>query len=314
MRIRIMAPQAQRKHRAAKRSRRRAARGCAVVHAPAQCNFGAAPSKPLALAASEMYMSGRGSTGSVVTKKELQVKVVDFFDYNVNDPNTGVQMQVNNYWWEINQSLFDNAGAQVVDGSDQTFCRVRRLEVYVLPKKGFNLTGEANPPNNTNALGMYTVNCQVPSQAQDATTTGPDALATNTQVTNVLPQVDTFWKRVLSCDLQKTFQSGVARPFLRNHDSGRKCAQCLFSMSITDPTTGGPYLPGSQVDDPEFGIRVKVVLHIDQPISVSQSASLSVFRNEDFSKPATNILGSPWSAPAPSYVQMAVTGARDHMR
>lgn len=306
-----MAP---RKQRAVQRPRRRAARCHELVHAPALCHFGSAPTKPYAIAASEMYRGGRAATGSVVTKKELQVKVVDFFDYNVNDPNTGVQMQVNNYWWEINQSLFDNAGPQVVDGSDQTFCRVRRLEVYVLPKKGFNLTGEANPPNNTNALGMYTVNVQVPAQAQDAETTGPDALATNTQVTNVLPQIDTFWKKVLSCDLQKTFQSGVARPFLRNHDSGKKCAQCLFSMSITDPTTGGAYLPGSQVDDPEFGIRVKVVLHIDQPISVSQSAALSVFRNEDFRKPASNILGSPWTPPASSYVQMAVTGARDHMR
>lgn len=257
---------------------------------------------------------GRGSTGSVVTKKELTVKVVDFFDYNVNDPNTGVQMQVNNYWWEINQSLFNNADASVVDGSDQTFCRVRKLEVYTLPKKGFNLTGQEDPPNNSNALGMYTVNCQVPSQAQDAQTTGPEALATNTQVTNVLPQIDTFWKKVLSVDLQKTFQSGVARPFLRNHDSGRKCAQCLFQMSITDPTTGGPYLPGSQSPDPEFGIRVKVVLHIDQPVSVSQSAKLVVFKNEDFSKPASNILGSAWVAPADSYVQMAVTGAADHMR
>jgi len=269
---------------------------------------------PLRERALSMYAGGRGATGSVVTKKELQVKVVDFFDYNVNDPNTGVQMQVNNYWWEINQSLFYNSGTSVVDGSDQTFCRVRRLEVYVLPKKGFNLTGEPNPPNNTNALGMFTVNCQVPSQAQDASGTGPEALATNTQVTNVLPQIDTFWKKVLHCDLQKTFQSGVARPFLKNHDSGRKCAQCLFSMSITDPTNGGPYLPGSQVDDPEFGIRVKVVLHIDQPVSVSQSAALTVFRNEDFARPSTNILGSPWSAPTESYVQMAVTGARDFMR
>lgn len=306
-----MAP---RKQRAVQRRHRKAAHCHELVRAPSLCHFGSVPTKPYVIAASEMYQGGRASTGSVVTKKELQVKVVDFFDYNVNDPNTGVQMQVNNYWWEINQSLFDNAGAQVVDGSDQTFCRVRRLEVYVLPKKGFNLTGEANPPNNTNALGMFTVNVQVPAQAQDAETTGPEALATNTQVTNVLPQIDTFWKKVLSCDLQKTFQSGVARPFLRNHDSGKKCAQCLFSMSITDPTTGGAYLPGSQVDDPEFGIRVKVVLHIDQPISVSQSAALSVFRNEDFRKPASNILGSPWTPPASSYVQMAVTGARDHMR
>jgi hypothetical protein len=261
-----------------------------------------------------MYAGARSDTGSVVTKKELTVEVVDFFDYNVNDPNTGVQMQVNNYWWEINQSLFNNAGSSVVDGSDQTFCRVRRLEVFTLPKKGFNLTGAADPPNNSNALGMYTVNCQVPSQAQDVTATGPEALATNTQVTNVLPQIDTFWKKVLSVNLQKTFQSGVMRPFLKNHDSGRKCAQCLFQMSITDSTTGGPYLPGSQTEDPEFGIRVKVVLHIDQPVSVSQSASLVVFKNEDFSKPSANVLGSAWVAPASSYVQMAVTGVADNMR
>lgn len=297
--------------------RRRTNRRCSDDHAivaPAGCKFNFSPPRPLRDQALSMYAGGRNATGSVVTKKELQLKVVDFFDYNVNDPNTGVQMQVNNYWWEINQSLFNNAGLSVVDGSDQTFCRVRRLEVYVLPKKGFNLTGEADPPNNSNALGMFTVNCQVPAQAQDAATTGPEALATNTQVTNVLPQIDTFWKKVLSCDLQKTFQSAVARPFLRNHDSGNKCAQCLFSMSITDSTNGGPYLPGSQVDDPEFGIRVKVVLHIDQPISVSQSAALSVFRNEDFSKPATNILGSAWVAPTESYVQMAVVGAKDHLR
>ena len=304
------------KSRATKGSRRRALRRTDqdFVQAPALCNFGSSPPMPLGMAAAGMYAGGRGATGSIITKKELQVKVVDFFDYNVNDPNTGVQMQVNNYWWEINQSLFNNAGSLVTDGSDQTFCRVRKLEVYVLPKKGFNLTGEADPPNNTNALGMFTVNVQVPSQAQDAPTSGPEALATNTQVTNILPQIDTFWKKVLTCDLQKTFQSGVVRPFLRNHDSGKKCAQCLFSMSITDPTSGGPYLPGSQVDDPEFGIRVKVVLHIDQPISVAQTAKLSVFRNEDFSKPATNVLGSAWEAPFESYVQMAVVGAKDHMR
>jgi len=280
----------------------------------AGCNFNAAIPKSLGMLAGEMYVGGRNSTGSVVTKKELQLKVVDFFDYKVNDPNTGVQMQVNNYWWEINQSLFNNSGTSVVDGSSETFCRVRRLEVFALPKKGFNLTGESDPPNNSNALGMFTVNCQVPAQAQDAPTTGPEALATNTQVTNVLPQIDTFWKKVLSCDLQKTFQSGVARPYLRNHANGAKCAQCLFSMSITDPTTGGPYLPGSQVDDPEYGIRIKVVLHIDQPISVSQDASLAVFRNEDFSRPSTNILGSAWVAPSPQYVQMAVMGAKDHLR
>jgi len=304
------------KSRPIKDSRRKALARTDVdfVRPAAECNFALTPPKPLAEAVSGMYSSGRGATGSVVTKKEVSIKVVDFFDYNVSDPNTGVQMQVNNYWWEVNQSLFDNAGTSVVDGSDQTFCRVRKFEVFTLPKKGFNITGVADPAYNTNALGMYTVNCQVPTMAQDATVTGPDAMASNTQVTNVLPQIDTFWKKVLCCDLQKTFQSGVMRPFLKNWGSGRKCAQCLFSMSITDPTTGGPFLPGSQVDDPELGIRVKVVLYIDQPVSVSQSAALSVFRNEDFAKPATNVLGSLWAAPRDSYVQMAVLGAKDNMR
>lgn len=254
-----------------------------------------------------LYMRN-GGTGSVTTKSELGITVTDFFDYKVWDP-TGIVQGVTNYFWSVDQNLFENGIPTPYDERERTFCRVRSLKVYVLPVKGFDLSEDVyGDPNNTNANGMYTVNCQVPglsSADSDA------ALGLNTQVTNVLPQVDTFWKQVLSCDLQKTFQSGVVRPFFDTVVD--TSAQCLFSMSIVDPTDGSPYLPANGVD-PDFAIRVKVVLQVDQPIATIQNAVLKVFRNEDFTRPSTAANGPAFTALTPEYVQMNLRKAQDHLR
>jgi hypothetical protein len=180
---------------------------------------------------------GRGNTGSVTTKSELGIQVVDFFDYGVLDSAAGgIPQDVTNYFWNINQNLFDNAPTATSDKTN-TFCRVRRLEVYVLPLKGFNLA-ETNAPNDSNADAMYTVNAQVPGVSLTQGSTFSPAVAADTQVTNILPQFDTFWKKVLSCNLDKTFQSGVMRPYF---DEGvQRTDQCLFQMSIRNPTDGTP--------------------------------------------------------------------------
>ena len=89
---------------------------------------------------STMYMRMPGSTGNVTTKAELGLVVTDFFDYNTFDAAAGgVAQQVTNYFWSIDQNLFDNGTSSPFDDRERTFCRVRKVEVYVLPVKGFEI-------------------------------------------------------------------------------------------------------------------------------------------------------------------------------
>jgi len=83
-------------------------------------------------------------------------------------------------------------------------------------------------------------------------------------------------------------------------------------MSVTDPVDGKSYLPATA--DETLKIRVKVQLTIDQPISTFQQASLSVFKNEDFTLPFIEQNGTPYPGVVDSYVQMDLKGARDNMR
>jgi hypothetical protein len=260
-----------------------------------------------------MYQKG-ASTGAVTTKKELGIMVTDFFEYGVGDPS-GVPQFVSNYFWEVNQNLFNNDTTFPSDLGQDTWCRVRSVKVWVLPLKGFNSVG-GNPASATsNTDAMFTVNVQVPGVAfEPVPTTTPStidrAFAMNTQVTNCLPQIDTHWKQVFHCNLQKTFQSGVARPFIQPFGTqARSQAQCVFQMSIVDPDTGKPY-----IQDDNLTIKVKVQLLIDQPIATIQQAGLKVFRNEEFTSPALEQNGLPYTPPMPSYVQMNLRSVMDHMR
>lgn len=252
---------------------------------------------------------GSSLTGSVTTKRELSLRVTDFFDYTTEDPSAGgISQFVSNYYWDIGQNLFQNSTAP--GGQEETFCRVRRVQVWVLPIcRGFSGTA----PNNAEAA--FTVNCQTPAMGQSynsVTTAVNQAYATNTQVTNVLPRIDTKWKKVFNCDLQKTFQSGVARPVFVPPAFGSNSTtdQCVFQMSIVNQTTGLPYLNG----DVQPPIRVKVVLDIDQPIATVQSASLAVWRNEEFTLPYTEQNGEPYPGTSSQYVQMDLMGSADHFR
>jgi hypothetical protein len=247
------------------------------------------------------------NTGSITTKTELGLMVTDFFDYTVFD-SSGVAQQVTNYFWSVDQNLFQNGtSSSPFDDRDRTFCRVRKAEVFVLPAKGFEI-GTASGPNETNAKGMFTVNCQTPGVSS---VNSQAAVALDTQVTNVLPQIDTFWKRVFSCDLQKTFQSGVVKPYFDTVVDA--AAQCIFQMCVVDPTDGSQYLP-SNTEAPVFTIRVKVVLHVDQPIATIQNAKLKVFRNESFITPLLATNGPAFSALEEEYVQVNLKRAQDHMR
>ena len=293
------------------------ARDC-LVHPQADAGFGQRGSdadKMVMLYQPTLKSAGNSGTGSVTTKKELSIKVTDFFDYTVFDTTAGaIPQNVTHYSFNCNQNLFNNA--PLVPGDlTSTFCRVRDVCVWVLPAKGFSL--DAGATNNDNAAGMFTVNCQTPGAALSfgRTTLGSSelALATDTQVTNVTPQFDTRWKKVFHCNLQKTFQSSVIRPYFRSGGgTGTAATQCLFSMSIADPTTGKSYLAASA--DETLKIRVKVQLTIDQPISTFQQAELSVFKNEDFTLPFFAQNGSNYPGVVPSYVQMDLKGAVDKMR
>lgn len=255
-----------------------------------------------------IYCRMPGSTGNITTKSELGLTVTDFFDYNSFDAEAGgVAQEVTNYFWSVDQNLFENGTSTPFDDRERTFCRVRKIQVYVLPVKGFEI-GTATGENNTNATGQFTVNCQTPGVSS---VSSQAAIAMDTQVTNVLPQIDTFWKKVFSCDLQKTFQSGVVRPYFDTVVDN--FAQCLFQMSIVDPTTGVNYIPGS-TSAPDFSIRVKVVMHIDQPIATIQNAKLKVFRNESFITPSLAANGTDFSAPEEEYVQMNLRRKQDFMR
>jgi hypothetical protein len=270
--------------------------------------FGARLERPI----STMYMNNP-STGAVTTKKELGICITDFFEYGVGDPS-GVPQFVTNYFWEINQNLFQNNTTFPSDLGEDTWCRVRSVKVWVLPLKGFNSVG-GNPASATsNTDAVFTVNCQVPGVSFEpapgsAPSTIDRAFAMNTQVTNCLPQIDTHWKQVLSCNLQKTYKSGVARPFIQPFGAqARSQAQCVFQMSIVDPDTGKPY-----IQDDNLTIKVKVQLMIDQPIATLQQAGIKVFRNEEFTSPALEQNGAAYSPPLPSYVQMNLRSVMDHM-
>jgi hypothetical protein len=266
--------------------------------------FGAGP----ILGPSDLYqrmpMTMSGGTGSVTTKRELGIKLTDFFDYTTLDSTAGgVPQFVNNYFWEVNQNLLDT-NPTAPGGQENTFCRVRKLCVWVMPLCRSFIAGSSQPPTNANA--MFTVNCQVPGVGTQYTST-QQAYATNTQVTNVLPTINPKWKRVMSVDLQKTFQSGVIRPWFA---SAQPSQQCLFQMSVVEPISGKPYLVG----DEQVPIRVKVELHLDQPISTFQNAELAVFKNEDFLTPSEEQNGVPYPGTAERYVQLDLEAVRDNMR
>jgi len=252
---------------------------------------------------STMYMASP-ATGAVTNNTELGMKLTHFFDYATSSSAGSAPQDVTNYWWEAYQNLFnDYSGDLPQQGT--TFCRVRRLHVWVLPQSGVSTTGTASFPAQ-NANRVFSVNCQVPGSLSGSPAT---AVATNTQVTNVLPQVDTKWKKVLTCDLQKTFQSATVRPFF-GFGTVNTTAQCLFQMQIVDPDTGTPYLS----QDSPFKIQVKVQLDLDQPILPVQVAKLTVFRNDDFRQPGVAFDGDPFEETTEQYVQIKITGARDYMR
>lgn len=254
-----------------------------------------------------------GGTGSVTNKKELGVCVTDFFDYNSADPSAGgIPQFVTNYYWDVGQNLFNNTGG----AGEGTFCRVRKAHVWVLPKKGgVTDLGGGSAVANSNSEAMFTVNCQVPGVPSAVTQTSGlrVAYATNVQVTNVLPQIDTRWKKVLTVDYQKTFQSGTVRPFFSRPSSQQPqdfgSEQCLFQMSIVNSADGTPYFSSA---DTEQTIRVKVQLLIDQPIEAEQEARLVVFRNEEFTLPDTDTNGATYPGTSPQYVQMNLRSVLDN--
>lgn len=242
-----------------------------------------------------------GGTGSVNTKAELGIQVVDYFDYEYGAAGSATDGTVKHYWWNTDQNLFNN-NLSGTSGQANSFCRVRKAEVYILPRIpqfAFN-SGTLNPDFNSNASAMYTCNVQTPALAGFTRPAGQVgnsvALATNTQVTNILPRIDTFWKKVFSCDLQKTFQSGVVRPYYYNNN------QCLFSLRLLEPTDGTAY---QGLGNEAFKVRVKVVLQIDQPIMPVQTASFYLLSNNDVGAPDTDASGGAVPLdPAKTYCQM----------
>jgi hypothetical protein len=250
---------------------------------------------------------GRSSTGSVTTHAELGLIVTDFFDYNVYDATAGgIAQLVNHYYWNVKQNLFDNGTQSPQTDAEVTFCRPKKVHVYVLPAKGFEI-GAGSGPNNTNATGMFAVQAQVSGLGSNLS--GAQAYSLDTQVTNVLPQIDTFWKKVFTCNFDQTFKSGVVRPFYAPADPND---MLLFSMSVIDPTDGSTYLPANDTD--LLTIRVKVVVEIDQPIATIQNASLAVFKNESFTFPSLAQNGSDYPGTALSYVQTDLKKVRNDMR
>jgi hypothetical protein len=265
-------------------------------------------------------MYNDASTGAVTTKHELGLVVNDYFDYNAIQPGAGnIPQFVTHYWWDNAQNLF-NTDPSAPAGIDSTFCRVRKVEVWVLPQaRGLDVPPVGIIQSTTNADQMYTVSCQVPGTTfqPQGTALNARAFAANTQVTNVLPQFDTKWKKVMTCDLQKTFQSAVMSPvfspLVPSGPATNRTNQCLFSMSILNPTDGKAYLTGNE-DDPDPGIRVRVQLTIDQPIATSNSAKLATFRNEDFSEPFLGQNGPDFPGTTGQYVQADLRRVMDHFR
>jgi hypothetical protein len=248
------------------------------------------------------------STGAVTSKAELGIQVTDFFDYEYGAPGSLQYGNVKHYYWETDQNLFNN-NPLATEGQDRTFCRVRRCEVYILPRR--NLDQSAPSPDFTsNASAMFTANVQTPTLAgytrPFAGVGNSIALATNNQVTNILPQIDTFWKKIYSCDMQKTFQSGLIRPFYYGN------RQCLFSLRLLDPTDGLDY---AGIGNQAFKVRVKVVLHIDQPIMPIQRARLGILSNFNPGTPAVNgDGGDPVTTLKDEYVQMDIKKVLHNMR
>lgn len=289
------------RHQAAKGRARPSARQPAVCDG-LHTGFGLQPSS---LGGAHMYQSG--GNGSVNTKHELGLQVVDYFDYQTAVSGSGnVPQFVNNYYWNTDQNLI-NTNPTAAGGSDETFCRVRKVTVWVLPQV-------ADRPTNTaarsNAEAMFTVNCQVPAYSALGVFANK-AYASNVQVTNCLPTINPKWKKVMTCDLQKTFQSGVMLPVFTGVNQGTS-DQCLFQMSIVDPTTGEPYQTGDS-DSPSNGIRVKVVMSIDQPIASVSAAEFVVYRNEDFSTPFTPQNGPAYPGTLLRYAQIDLKKTLDHM-
>lgn len=272
--------------------------------------FGARPliePKDMYLKFPKLRQNG-GGTGSVTTKKELGIKLTDFFDYTTYDSTAGgVAQPVANYYWNVDQNLFDTSGAPP-GGQEQTFCRVRSLCVWVMPACRSTRNGVSPQPED-NATAMFTVNCQTPGMGTQLSAT-TQAFALNTQVTNVLPSINPRWKKVFSCDLQKTFQSGTVRPVFESTSVNNFTQQCLFQMSVVTPDTGETYLTG----DDQLPIRVKVQLILDQPIGTTQSAELAVWNNEEFALPFTEQNGAPFPGTAASYVQLDLQSVRDNLR
>jgi hypothetical protein len=244
-------------------------------------------------------------TGAVTSKSELGIQVTDFFDYEYGPTGSATEGNVKHYYWSVNQNLFNN-NTTGTSGQENSFCRVRKVEVYVLPRRNINPI-QTDPAFNSNASAMYTVNVQTPSLAgYSRPTAGTSiALATNNQVTNILPQVDTFWKKVYGCDLQKTFQSSVIRPYYYGN------LQCLFSLRLLDPTDGLDY---AGVGNEAFKVRVKVVLHIDQPIMPVQRATFTVLSNNDVGQPDVDAASGAGPAARPEYCQMDLKSVRHCMR
>lgn len=245
---------------------------------------------------------GRGSaTGSVTTKAELGLQVVDFFDYIYDPAQPG---SVKHYFWNCDQNLFNN-NTTGTSGQDNSFCRVRKFEVYALPAR--NLT---SPTLGKNSEEMYTCNVQVPALAgytRPPVQIGQSvALGTNIQVTNILPQIDTFWKKVFSCDMQKTFQSAVIRPYYVQNN------QCLFSLRLLDPTTGTDF---GGTGSENVNLKIKVVMHLDQPIMPIQTASKYILSNFDVGSPFLAQDGSSVpDDPPKEYVQMDLKSVKHCMR
>lgn len=257
-----------------------------------------------------MYQSGGGGNGSVNTKHELGLQVVDYFDYQSAEDGTGnVAQYVSNYYWNTDQNLI-NTNQTAAGESDVTFCRVRKVCVWVMPQVSDRPMNTAAGATRSNADSMFTINCQVPAYSALGAFSNR-AYATNVQVTNCLPSINPKWKKVLTCDLQKTFQSGVMLPVFTGVNQTTS-DQCLFQMSIVDPTTGEPYQTGN-TNDPDKGIRVKVVMSIDQPIASVSAAKFSVFRNEDFSTPFTPQNGSAYAGTSLQYAQIDLKKTLDHM-
>jgi hypothetical protein len=243
--------------------------------------------------------------------------VVDFFEYQCAQPGaSNIPQFVHNYFWDVDQNLFDTDPTQT-GGADRTFCRVRKVEVWAMPQsRGLAVQPTASTSQFavSNDQQMFTVNAQVPgvTLSRDQTLDSI-AHAMDTQVTNVLPSINPKWKKVLTCDLQRTFQSGVARPYFAIGTPPTYSNQCLFSLSIVDPDTGKAYQTGNP-DEISPSIKIKVMIYVDQPIATMNQAKFSVYRNEDFATPAVgqnlpNFVGSK-----ENYAQIDLIAKQDMLR